>query len=796
LKKYINIFWLPAVVFNYCIANIYLGITLVIFIAMISGRWAEAQELPGTLSYQGILKDNSGSIVPDGQYTMDFEIFDAAAAGNSLWTEQQNASVKGGRFNVVLGAVNPLTENNITFRGPLWLGISVNGTAFGSRIPFTSSAYSRSTSEVFGIRNIFPSDGPVGIGTIMPHSGAKLDVIGKVRIDTVPLVDTTYRVLVIDDADQIVKYVTFNMIENLGLKGPKGPPGPKGPIGPKGPPGPPGGIGGIFLGPFIIIDADSNEVLRINRDGTSWHKGREKFEDGIEIPTNDGGKIVINEFGITIYDEEGNIITNFNFLGTSIHTGREKYKGGIEVPTTNGGKVVIDSLGITIYDRDGNIITDFDQDSTSIHTGRETYYGGIEIPTESGGKVVIDQHGVTIYDSDGNIVTGFEDDGTSFHTGVETYEGGLKIPITGGGKIEIKPNGSIVITNADGVVVTEFKVDGTSTHTGREKYKGGIEVPTSNGGKVVIDSLGITIYDSNGNIITNFNEDSTSTHTGLETYKGGIEIPITGGGKIEIKPNGSIVVTDEAGGVVTEFKADGTSTHTGLEKFKGGIEIPTENGGKVVINEFGITIYDADGNIITDFDQAGPSIHKGPEHFYGGITVSTTGSGAALQVDGTITATRLIAEIKNFRIDHPLDPANKYLYHNSIESSEMLNIYNGNAVFNDNGEVWIDLPDWFQAVNKDFRYQLTCIGGYAQVFIAEGVANNRFRIAGGRPGLKVSWQVSGVRDDAFARHNPNRVESLKPLSETGKYLHPEYYNAPPNMKIGAANNTGNKSGAK
>jgi hypothetical protein len=61
----------------------------------------------------------------------------------------------------------------------------------------------------------------------------------------------------------------------------------------------------------------------------------------------------------------------------------------------------------------------------------------------------------------------------------------------------------------------------------------------------------------------------------------------------------------------------------------------------------------------------------------------------------------------SFKIDHPLDPANKYLSHSFVESPDMKNVYDGVVVLDDKGEAEIELPDWFGALNKDFRYQLT-----------------------------------------------------------------------------------------
>jgi trimeric autotransporter adhesin len=157
--------------------------------------------------------------------------------------------------------------------------------------------------------------------------------------------------------------------------------------------------------------------------------------------------------------------------------------------------------------------------------------------------------------------------------------------------------------------------------------------------------------------------------------------------------------------------------------------------------------------------------------------VATSGN---VSVFGTFSATGT----KNFRIDHPLDPANKYLFHASIESSEVLNLYSGNAVLDASGEAVVQLPDWFEVLNKDFRYQLTPIGAPGRdLYVAEEVSGGRFKIAGGRAGGKVSWQVSGVRNDAWEKAHPMEVEADKG-TDRGHYLTPELYGAPETARIG------------
>jgi hypothetical protein len=147
---------------------------------------------------------------------------------------------------------------------------------------------------------------------------------------------------------------------------------------------------------------------------------------------------------------------------------------------------------------------------------------------------------------------------------------------------------------------------------------------------------------------------------------------------------------------------------------------------------------------------------------------------------GDLTASgAIIGAVKSFKIDHPLDPANKYLYHASIESSEMKNLYDGVALLDGNGSATIMLPDWFESVNGDFRYQLTAIGAPApNLHIAQEISNSQFIIAGGQAGMKVSWQLTGVRHDAYAKAHPVQVTVDKPEGERGYYIHPELYGAP------------------
>jgi len=138
----------------------------------------------------------------------------------------------------------------------------------------------------------------------------------------------------------------------------------------------------------------------------------------------------------------------------------------------------------------------------------------------------------------------------------------------------------------------------------------------------------------------------------------------------------------------------------------------------------------------------------------------------------------------SFKIDHPQDPENKYLQHSFVESPDMMNVYNGNVILDINGEAIVEMPKYFEALNIEFRYQLTCIGGFAPVYIAEKINNNQFKISGGEVGMEISWLVTGVRNDEYAKNNRIEVEVPKDENENGKYIHPNLYNMPESMGIG------------
>jgi hypothetical protein len=160
-------------------------------------------------------------------------------------------------------------------------------------------------------------------------------------------------------------------------------------------------------------------------------------------------------------------------------------------------------------------------------------------------------------------------------------------------------------------------------------------------------------------------------------------------------------------------------------------------------------------------------------YFAGNVFISSD-----LEVDGKITKAG-----SAFKIDHPLDPANRYLQHAAVESPDMMNVYAGKITTDTEGNGVVELPTYCQELNDSFCYQLTVIGGFAQAVVSEEIRDNRFSIATDRPEVTVSWQVTGVRKDPWAERNRLVVEEEKPDEERGKFLHPELYGEPVSRSI-------------
>jgi hypothetical protein len=409
------------------------------------------------------------------------------------------------------------------------------------------------------------------------------------------------------------------------------------------------------------------------------------------------------------------------------------------------------------------------------------------------------------------------------------HPGNLRAELTPGEMVETTlggrkfPNGKLQKASVGGPPLFEVEHDATLKGDGTKAFPLGISVPLTLDGALTVDGL-IKVDPATGNALEANGGDGT---LGSRDGKSGV---VARGGDTVIQFGSGGTGVDATGGKSDDFRggtgvnALGGDTNSSLGGFGiisnggnsqtgpggdglavGGGSSDTGFGGRGIVVSGGVSKNARGGHGIEIFGGAGINgdggeglevtggSGSGSGHSAGnGITVrpGTPFEGASpgfagefigdVFVSGTATVTRDLNVKGNltkgggsFKIDHPLDPANKYLYHSFVESPDMMNIYNGNVTTNKDGEATVELPDYFEALNRDFRYQLTVIGRFAQAIVAEKISGNHFRIKTSSPHIEVSWQVTGVRQDAYANAHRIPVEELKPEKERGSYLYPD-----------------------
>jgi hypothetical protein len=239
------------------------------------------------------------------------------------------------------------------------------------------------------------------------------------------------------------------------------------------------------------------------------------------------------------------------------------------------------------------------------------------------------------------------------------------------------------------------------------------------------------------------------------------------GGQLSVSVNSSAaIVGDGPIGI-----SGTTNTNPGVGVFGSGVE--TNSMGVYGKNTRGVAVW-------------GESLGSGSAIFGRNSSTGLAGqfSGPVL-IQGDLTVNgMLVKQSGSFRIDHPLDPANKFLSHSFVESPDMKNIYDGNVTTDATGSAIVTLPAYFETLNRDYRYQLTVLGQFAQAIVSRKIAGNSFEIRTDKPGIEVSWQVTGIRQDAYARVNPIVVEESKPTQDQGMYLFPAGFGAGEEKQIG------------
>ena len=369
-------------------------------------------------------------------------------------------------------------------------------------------------------------------------------------------------------------------------------------------------------------------------------------------------------------------------------------------------------------------------------------------------------------DSSGNIGIG-----TSLPTSRLTVNGIIEMLNSGSG---IKfPDGTVQTTAG----IASVSHDATLSGNGTAASPISLAVPLKLNTYV---QFGSVVEVSNGNVSSHAITATGGADGGIGLRGFGTDAGLPGSGVLGVGGNSATL----SGG----FGVSGSGGHSdtglgGTGVAGGGGSSSTGSPGIGVEASGGSIFFNGTGNggrAIRAFGGTGRGVGKsggyGIETF-AGQGANGAVAGLAGKFNGDVQVTGVLSKAGgSFKIDHPLDPENKYLSHSFVESPDMMNIYNGIAALDNNGDAVVEMPEWFATLNRDFRYLLTAIGApMPGLYIAQEIADNRFKISGGMAGMKVSWQVTGVRQDAWANKNRIKIEENKSEKERGYYLHPEAF---------------------
>ncbi|MBN2464050.1 hypothetical protein JXD38_00295 [candidate division WOR-3 bacterium] len=698
------------------------------------GRQAAAQSvesivIPQMLSYQGKLTDTLGVPVSDTSYQVTFRFYTAPTGGTSFWSETQTVQTQGGLFSVLLGSVAQI--ESVPSSGSLYLGMAVaGGTELSPRLRLVGSTYS-----------------------YLAARSANADLLqGK---DTTAL-----------DAHYVNEGQTNSVTSAMLVDGT---------------------IAAADLGQ---MGAATGQVMKWT--GSAWTPRNDSVSSGgsgtVRKVVQSTGVVCspnpISDSGTVSFDSsygDSRYIKN-QFASNQFASWRIAGQGSCSANSAGDAALKGTNASITGYGVWGS-----SSDHYGVYGSTVSGRGVCGNSSASGSGVYgLANSGPGVYGSSGSNygVVG------NSSSGVGVYGGS-----SGGYGVHGMSTGSCGVagqsTNNDGVYGTSSAPGNAGVHGKSTAIGGGYGVWGE-------DSLGHGVYgvsyDSSGVY------GKSSTGSGV-VGRSASSVGVTG---ISMSSYGAYDSSSNSTGVYGVSAGASQSGVVGMSHGSGGTGVLGHaNGGGTCTGARGL----ADGSLVNYAvrgDASGGSSNYGVRGnasggnsygLYGEATglgsnygVYGTASGGASNYagyfSGDVTVTGNLSKGGgSFQIDHPLDPLNKYLLHSFVESPDMMNIYNGNVKTDTAGYATVTLPNWFETLNGDFRYQLTVIdesdgGRFAQAKVVRGIKGNSFIVRTSVPSTTVSWQVTGIRQDPYATVHRVQVEVAKLAGERGRYLHPEAYGKP------------------
>lgn len=724
--------------------------TIVLAISFLVYPLDVAGQIPRTLSYQGVLSDTSGVPKPDGVYGMTFRLYTVPEGGGPLWSETKALATKRGLFNAVLGDVTPFPDS-LRFNRRYWLSIQVSpDPELTPRIQLTAVGYSLNAAKADTAQYARTAPGSA--------------IADSARIaGTVPNNSITSAKIA---PGQVVKSLN-GMRDGITLRGQGA--------------------------ATITSNGDTITITTPPPSGGTGVQSLQNTNNSLDILNPTGPNVTANvkvplslsasvSSQSAVFSATNTIATGLlhGIVGRTSSTTQnatgvygeglafEGLTSGVQGWATNSllgtGVVGIGAANGGYFRSElgiGNGVIGTSANSIGVYGESNTNFGVLGRAT--GGTGVYGEggsHGGSFSGSSFGVY-GLSSSGTGIFGQGGTHGGsffGSDFGVYGSGTT----NGIGVYgtsSNGIGLFGTSTNGDGIEGHStgvnksgvwGHNDRSDGVGVSGSSlGGK------GVSGTSTNGDgVVGATNAANKSGVWGRNDAFGGVGVFGSSTNSIGVRGT-----TNSADAYAVYGSNTATSTLGGIggQTVFGGLTRP--------VGVYGATADAARGvAVLGRANSGGQFSNQYAGYFEGNVRVT-----ADFSVGGD----------KNFMIDHPSDPANKYLIHSCVESNDRMNVYNGNITTDAGGDATVELPGYFAALNVDYRYQLTVIGQFAQAIVSSEITDNRFSVKTDRPNVKVSWQVTGVRNDAYAKAHPMQVEVEKQAHEKGTYTHPELYGLPP-----------------
>lgn len=763
----------------------FIGLVSVFFLMFLPCHFTHA-DVPQLINYQGYLTD-SGGFPLDGNYSILFFIYDVPSGGTALWSETQVVNVVEGNYSVQLGHSTSFPLG--FFNGNLYLAVKV-GTddEMEPRLPITSVAFAMKaedaeTLEGYGASYFITAEQPNSITSAMIVDGS----VGAGKIATNAIGTSEIQDNSITAGDLAVNSVGANEIAT-------------------------GAVGSeeIANGSVTVSDLQDGAALAEILDNDGAGSGLDAdFLDGFSSSAfvKTTGGTMIGALEVPYLKTDGSTVFKYDSVRSNVLVGKSAGIGN-----TTGINNTFLGPGAGEQHQSGNNNIFLGQGAGQDHKSGQynSFLGPWSGKANQTGSYNVFIGANAGYNEAGSYKLYIDDTSTNQPLVYGEFDNDLlevngRFNVTGelcvgqknaGSKLHVVESAQsltypLKVDNPDllSSVGILFSVEGNGGSYAPERGKGGLvyekrgtwnrgdfhflQDPGTNSDNPDLDDAVMSIT-NNGNVGIGTKYPGTRLEVADLTRITNYSWPIAGEG-LELGYNpaedrGYIQAYDRGSGDWGELYLGHGRVGIGAESLDEGFLPYT----KLRVAAHANPHYYAIGCKNTIY---------GTEAFLGGpsaVEAWGDSDSRAGYFSGDVRVSGYLDKSGGgFKIDHPLEPENKYLNHSFVESPDMMNVYNGNVVLDAFGEAWVEMPEWFETLNRGFRYQLTPIGAPApNLHIAKEMEGNRFKIGGGATGLKVSWQVTGIRQDPWANANRPAVEEDKTDTEIGHYLHPELHGQP------------------